>query len=144
MERVKQISVFVENAAGKLSKITSVLAAGGINIRALSISDTTDFGILRLIVQEPDKAVAILSENEIMVKSTEVIVVEIDDEPSGLNKALCLLHDNHVALEYLYAFVTKKESEAYVIMKPDNIDAAEQALTCGGIRVLSAKEVYAI
>ena len=144
MERVKQISVFVENARGKLSKITTALAEGGINIRALSIADTTDFGILRMIVQDPEKAVSILEQYDILVKSTEVIVVEIDDEPSGLNKALCLLRDNDIALEYLYAFVSKKENEAYVIMKTDDADAAEKALTGGGVRVLSAKEVYTL
>ncbi|MGN1059938.1 MAG: acetolactate synthase, partial [Clostridia bacterium] len=137
-------SVFVENARGKLSNITTILAEGGINIRALSIADTTDFGILRLIVQDPDKAVEILSQHDIMVKSTEVIVVEITDEPAGLNKALCLLRDSDVALEYLYAFVSKKENEAYVIMKTDNAEAAVQALTGGGVRVLSAKEVYTL
>ena len=144
MELVKQISVFVENASGKLSKITSILAEGGINIRALSIADTTDFGILRMIVQDPEKAVSILLDNDIMVKSTEVIVVGIDDEPGGLNKALCLLRDSYVTLEYLYAFVSKHENEAYVIMKTDHVEEAIKALSAGGVRVLQAKEVYGL
>lgn len=141
---VKQISVFVENAGGKLAKVTTALNEGGIDIRALSIADTTDFGILRLIVKDPDKAVAILQEKNIMVKSTDVIVVEIDDEPGGLNKAICVLRDKGVALEYLYAFAGKKGNEAYVIMKTDNEELAAEALSNGGIRVLEAKEVYAL
>ncbi|MBQ2696641.1 MAG: ACT domain-containing protein [Clostridia bacterium] len=144
MEKIKQISVFVENAKGKLSNITTVLAENGINIRALSIADTTDFGILRMIVQDPEKAQAVLSENDIMVKATEVMVAEVSDEPAGLNKVLCLLKDNNVTLEYLYAFVTKRENEAYVVMKTDNSEIAEKALTAGGVRVLSAKEVYTL
>ncbi len=142
MEMVKQISVFVENARGKLSKITTVLADNGVNIRALSIADTADFGILRMIVKNPEEAVAVLQKNDIMVKSTDVIVVEVSDEPNGLNKVLCLLRDGNVALEYLYAFVTKRENQAYVVMKTDNADAAIQALTDGGVHVLEAKEVY--
>ncbi len=142
MMLVKQISVFVENARGKLSKVTEILAKNGINIRALSIADTTDFGILRLIVQDPDKALAVLKENEITVKSTDVIVVEIDDKPSGLNSALVLLRDAGVAVEYMYAFVSKRENEAYVILKSDNAEQAVKALTEGGVRVVPSKEVY--
>lgn len=141
---VKQISVFVENASGKLAKVTTALAEGGVNIRALSIADTTDFGILRMIVEDPDKTVELLKAKNIMVKSTEVIVVEMDDVPGGLNKALCLLRDKEVMLEYLYAFAGKKNNEAYVIMKTDNEQEAVEALTAGGIRVLTAKEVYAL
>ena len=139
---VKQISVFVENARGKLSRVTEVLAENGINIRALSIADTTDFGFLRLIVQDPDKALAVLKDNDITVKSTDVIVVEIDDKPAGLNKALTLLRDANIAVEYMYAFVSKKENEAYVILKSDNTDKAVEALTAGGVRVIPAKDVY--
>lgn len=142
MMLVKQISVFVENARGKLSKVTQILAENGINIRALSIADTTDFGILRLIVQDPDKALAVLKENDITVKSTDVIVVEIADKPSGLNSALVLLRDAAITIKYMYAFVSKKENEAYVILKCDNAETAIQALTDGGVRVVEAKDVY--
>ena len=144
MEKIKQISVFVENASGKLSKITSVLAENDINIRALSIADTTDFGILRMIVQDPEKALYVLATNDIMVKATEVVVAEISDKPAGLNKALSILKEAEVALEYLYAFATKHEDKAYVVMKTDDGDAAEKALQAGGVRILGAKEVYAL
>lgn len=139
---VKQISIFVENSRGTLSNVTDILAKNNINIRALSIADTTDFGILRLIVQDPDKAFSVLKENEITVKSTEVIVMAIEDKPSGLNKALTLLRDGNVAVEYMYAFVNKKGSEAYVILKADDATAALNALRSGGVRVLSSQEVY--
>lgn len=139
---VKQISVFVENQRGKLSKVTQILADNGINIRALSIADTTDFGILRLIVQDPDRALSALKENGLTVKSTDVIVVEIDDEPAGLNRALLVLRDHDIAVEYMYAFVSKKENEAYVILKTDDAQKSEKALTEGGIRVIPAEEVY--
>jgi len=142
MELVKQISVFVENASGKLSSITAILGKAGINIRALSIADTTDFGILRMIVPNPDEAVEILAAQDIMVKSTQVIAVEIDDSPNGLHSALALLSSSNVALEYLYAFSTKHQDKAYVIMKTDDAEAAVKALTEGGLHVLSAKEVY--
>jgi hypothetical protein len=139
---VKQISVFVENARGKLSRVTEVLAENGINIRALSIADTTDFGILRLIVQDPEKAVTVLKANDITVKSTDVIVVEIDDKPSGLNKALVLMRDADVAVEYMYAFVSKNADKAYVILKTDDADKAVSALSAGGVNVIPAKDVY--
>lgn len=139
---VKQISVFVENARGKLSRVTEVLAENGINIRALSIADTTDFGILRLIVQDPEKAVTVLKANDITVKSTDVIVVEIEDKPSGLNKALVLMRDADVAVEYMYAFVSKNADKAYVILKTDDADKAVKALNDGGVNVIPAKDVY--
>ncbi len=139
---VKQISVFVENARGKLSRVTEVLAENGINIRALSIADTTDFGILRLIVQDPEKAVTVLKANDITVKSTDVIVVEIEDKPSGLNKALVLMRDANVAVEYMYAFVSKNADKAYVILKTDDADKAVAALSAGGVNVIPAKDVY--
>ncbi len=144
MELAKQISVFVENSSGKLSQITQILADAAINIRALSIADTTDFGILRMIVQDPEKAEKILQEQDIMVKTTEVVVAEISDTPDGLNRALTLLRDGGVALEYLYAFVTKRANGAYVIMKTDNAEVAVSALTKGGISVVPAKDVYGL
>ncbi len=139
---VKQISIFVENAKGTLARVTEVLAENGINIRALSIADTTDFGILRLIVKEPDQAVEALRANDITVKATDVLVVGIDDKPAGLHKALSALRDADVQVEYMYAFATKKEDEAYVILKSDNPQKAMEALAAKGVRVVTAKDVY--
>jgi len=139
---VKQISIFVENTKGALSKVTDILAKNNINIRALSIADTTDFGILRLIVQDPYKAVTVLKDNDIAVKSTDVIAVAIKDEPSGLHDALEVLKNADVTVEYLYAFVCLSESEAYVIVKTDNSQAALAALQSGGVKVLPSHDVY--
>ncbi len=139
---VKQISVFVENTKGALSKVTDILAKNGINIRALSIADTTDFGILRLIVQDPYTAVAVLKDNDIAVKSTDVIAIAINDKPSGLHNALTVLRDADVTVEYMYAFVCRSDSEAYVIVKTDNPQAALISLQAGGVKVLSSDDVY--
>lgn len=139
---VKQISVFVENTRGALSKVTGILAENGINIRALSIADTTDFGILRLIVQDPYKAETVLKANDIAVKSTDVIAVAISDRPSGLHDALAVLRDADVTVEYMYAFVCRSDCEAYVIVKTDNPETALGALESGGVKVLSSNDVY--
>ncbi|MBE7039764.1 MAG: ACT domain-containing protein [Ruminococcaceae bacterium] len=139
---VKQISVFVENTRGALSKVTGILAENGINIRALSIADTTDFGILRLIVQDPYKAETVLKANDIAVKSTDVIAVAISDRPSGLHDALAVLRDADVTVEYMYAFVCRSDCEAYVIVKTDNPETALGALKSGGVKVLSSNDVY--
>jgi len=134
---VKQISVFVENTRGALSKVTGILAENGINIRALSIADTTDFGILRLIVQDPYKAETVLKANDIAVKSTDVIAVAISDRPSGLHDALAVLRDADVTVEYMYAFVCRSDCEAYVIVKTDNPETALGALKSGGVKELT-------
>ena len=139
---VKQISVFVENTKGALSKITEILAKNDINIRALSIADTTDFGILRLIVNDPYKAVMVLKDNNITVKSTDVVAIAIKDEPSGLHDALAVLKNADVTVEYMYAFICRSEKDAYVIVKTDNQEAALSALQSGGVKVLPSSDVY--
>lgn len=140
--KVKQISVFVENAKGALSRVTKILADNGINIRALSIADTTDFGILRLIVKNPGEAYDVLKKNDVAVRLTDVIVAAIDDRPSGLSLALSALNEGDVSVEYMYAFVTRNENEANVIIKTDDSEKAIKALEKAKIRVLKAKEVY--
>ena len=139
---VKQISVFVENTRGALSKVTGILAENGINIRALSIADTTDFGILRLIVQDPYKAETVLKANDIAVKSTDVIAVAISDRPSGLHDALAVLRDADVTVEYMYALFCRSDCEAYEKVKTDNPETALGALESGGVKVLSSNDVY--
>lgn len=140
--KVKQISVFVENAKGKLADVAKVLGENNINIRALSIADTTDFGILRLIVPNPEEAYRILKEKDVAVSITDVVVAEIDDKPGGLSRALSALSDGDVSVEYMYAFATEYEKEAYVIIKANDIEKAIDALQKGNVRVVPAKEVY--
>lgn len=119
-----------------------VLAGAGFNIRALSIADTSDFGILRLIVPNPDKAKKILEENNFIVKMGYVIAVEMSDQPGGLGTILGMLDDSDINLDYLYAFVDEKEERAIVLLHPENIEAGVEALEKGGATIIPSEDVY--
>ncbi|MEN6291542.1 MAG: ACT domain-containing protein [Methanobacterium sp.] len=142
--KVKQLSIFLENRKGRMRKALDVLEEGGVNIRALSIADTSDFGILRLIVPEPDKTKKLLEDNNFIVKIGEVIAVRMQDQPGGLGKILGILDDNDINLEYLYAFVEEKEKGAIVLLHPENIDGGIKALRDGGAEVIPAKDIYGL
>lgn len=142
--KVKQLSIFLENRKGRMRKALDVLEEGGVNIRALSIADTSDFGILRLIVPEPDKTKKLLEDNNFIVKIGEVIAVRMQDQPGGLGKILGILDDNDINLEYLYAFVEEKENGAIVLLHPENIDGGIKALRDGGAEVIPAKDIYGL
>ena len=142
--KVKQLSIFLENRKGRMRKALDVLEKGGVNIRALSIADTSDFGILRLIVPEPDKTKKLLEDNNFIVKIGEVIAVRMQDQPGGLGKILGILDDNDINLEYLYAFVEEKENGAIVLLHPENIDGGIKALQDGGAEVIPAKDIYGL
>lgn len=139
---VKQVSVFVENKTGRLAEVTSVLGDNGIDISALSIADTTDFGILRLIVNKPEEAEKILGESGFTVSSTDVIAIAIPDTPGSLSKALKTLDTSSIGIEYMYAFVGKSTDEALVILRTENPERAAELLEDSFIRVLNEKEVY--
>lgn len=141
--KVKQISVFLENKSGRLAKVTKVLGDNNINIRALSIADTTDFGILRLIVNNPEKAWQVLKAEEFTVSETEIIAVQVPDHPGGLAGILQILEDSKINIEYMYAFVGKSGADAVVVFRVEDIDRAITLLQQKGIRLLSGKEVYA-
>ncbi|MCL6612702.1 MAG: ACT domain-containing protein [Peptococcaceae bacterium] len=140
--RIKQISVFLENKSGRLAKVTRVLGDNGINIRALSIADTTDFGILRLIVNDPDRAYGVLKESGFSVNATDVIAVEIPDTPGGLAGALECLREANINIEYLYAFLTRVSRAALVVFRVEQIDEAVRVLREKGVRILDGAEVY--
>lgn len=142
--RVKQISVFLENKSGRLADVTKPLGKNGINIRALSIADTTDFGILRLIVNKPEEANRILRSEGFMVSETDVIAVEVPDEPGGLAGVLEILEQAEINIEYLYAFVGGSSKEALVIIKVEDCEAAIKVLQANNIRVLDGAEVYSL
>lgn len=142
--KVKQLSIFLENRKGRMRKALDVLEKGGVNIRALSIADTSDFGILRLIVPEPDKTKKLLEDNNFLVKIGEVIAVRMHDKPGGLGEILGILDDNDINLEYLYAFVEEKENGAIVLLHPENIDAGIEALQNDGAEVIPAKDIYGL
>ncbi|MDK2887812.1 MAG: hypothetical protein PWP72_690 [Thermoanaerobacter sp.] len=142
--KVKQISIFLENKSGRLAQVTRVLGDNGINIRALAIADTTDFGILRLIVNDPDRAYRVLREAGFTVSATDVIAVEVLDEPGGLAGVLAVLQEANLNIEYLYAFLQKASKAALVVFRVEQLDEAIAALQAKGIRILSGEEVYAL
>ncbi|MBQ8400125.1 MAG: ACT domain-containing protein [Clostridia bacterium] len=142
---MKQLSVFVENKQGALAKVMAMLSDNGINMRAVSIADTQDFGILRIIVKEVDKAKAILKESRVIVSVTEVVGVEIPDTPGSLSKVLSVLDEGQVNVEYVYAFVTPGKSEsAYMVVRAgDNVKATE-VLNAAGIHTLTQEDLEAM
>ncbi|HHT18743.1 MAG TPA: ACT domain-containing protein [Methanobacterium sp.] len=139
--KIKQISVFLENRKGRLWKALNVLSNAGVNIRALSIADTSEFGILRMIVPEPELAEEKLVENNFVVKVNDVIAVEVSDEPGGLDAVLGLLNNADVNVEYLYAFVEKKTNKAIVVIRTEDLNASIRVLEDGGVTILSTEEV---
>lgn len=142
--KVEQISVFLENKAGRLAEVTKVLGEGGINIRALSLADTTDFGILRLIVDQYDKARDVLKQHGFTVGKTEVVAIEVPDRPGGLAWVLQILSDSDVNVEYMYAFVQHSGKNAVIIFRFDNLERAIELLQQQGVRIYSGQEVYQI
>jgi hypothetical protein len=142
--KLKQISIFLENKEGRLKKAINILSQTNINIRALSIADTSEFGILRLIVHDSEKAQKKLEENKFVVKVNEVIAVEVPDQPGGLDSILEILYDSKINVEYLYAFVEKNEDKAIVVIKTENIDDGINALENKNIRLMSSEDVNLI
>jgi hypothetical protein len=142
--KLKQISVFLENRKGRLAEALETLAKAKINIRTLSIADTSEFGILRLIVPEPDNAKKVLEKANFTVKENSVIAVEVDDKPGGLAASLRVLSDANINVEYLYAFVEKSGEKAVVILRTEDVDAGIKALKAAGIGILKAEQVYAL
>jgi hypothetical protein len=142
--KVQQISIFLENKSGRLSEVTRILGNNGINIRALSLADTTDFGILRLIVNDSDKANRVLKENGFTVGKTDVIAVEVNDKPGGLATILEILNRENINVEYMYAFVERSRDNAVIIFRFDDqfIDRAITLLKDAGITVLENDKVY--
>lgn len=140
--KVIQISVFIENKPGRLAAVTDVLGENGVNIRALSIADTSDFGILRLIVDKPELAYEKLKEKGLTASITNVLSVRMPDRPGGLAEVLQVLHQHGINVEYMYAFVSKSTDEALVVFKVENIEEAAEKLEGTGIRLLSQDEIY--
>lgn len=142
--RVEQISVFLENKAGRLAEVTRILAEAKVNIRALSLADTSDFGILRLIVNDNNKAKEVLRGNGFTVGKTDVVAVEVEDRPGGLNKILDVLYRANVNVEYMYAFVQQSGSNAVIIFRFDNLDEAVKVLAENGVKVIQGAQLYAM
>ena len=144
MDYVEQISVFLENKAGRLEEVTRILAEANINIRALSLADTSDFGILRLIVNDNNKAKEELKKAGFAVAKTEVVAVEVSDQPGGLHHILRILKKANVNVEYMYAFVQQNGAHAVLIFRFDNLDEALRILKEHNVRVIEGEKLYAM
>ena len=138
---LKQLTVFVENTQGSLVNITDTLAQNGVNLRALSIADTKEFGLLRLIVNDNDAAAAALQEQGYILKITDVVGVKIGDQPGKLSKALAVLAEAGVNVEYLYAFMARTEKHAYVVLRVEDNAVAEKVLTDAGFHMITEADV---
>jgi hypothetical protein len=141
---VEQISVFLENKAGRIADVTSILAQAGVNIRALSLADTSDFGVLRLIVDDNMKAEEALKKNNFTMGKTFVVAVEVEDKPGGLHRIMDLLGGEGLNVEYMYAFVRPHTNNAVMIFRFDKLDEAVKLLTDNSINVIEGEKLYSL
>lgn len=142
--KVEQISIFIENKSGRLAEVTGILGEAGVNIRALSLADTSDFGILRLIVNDCGKAKQVLKERGFTVNKTEVVAVEVPDQPGGLSRILQALDREKINVEYMYAFVERCGENAVIIFRFDETDRAITALQNNSFNVLPGERLYSM
>ena len=140
--KVEQLSIFLENKAGRLAEVTHALNAARINIRALSLADTSEFGILRLIVDDHEKAKAVLKEQGFTVGRTSVVAVQVEDRPGGLDSILQLLSDKGINVEYMYAFVQAGSESATLILRFDKTDQALDVLAEKKIPIIPGEKLY--
>ena len=138
---IKQLTVFVQNKKGTVVSVTDILSKNNINLRALSIAETQDFGILRLIVNDEVAAEKVLSENGYLIKVIDVVGVKIGDEPGKLTAALAVLDKADINVEYLYAFMARTEKHAYVVLRVEDNGVAEQALAGAGFKMISEADI---
>ena len=138
---IKQLTVFVQNRKGTIVAVTDILAKNNINMRALSIAETEDFGILRLIVNDEKSAEKVLEEQGYLIKVVDVVGVKIGDEPGKLTAALGVLDKADINVEYLYAFMTRTEKHAYVVLRVENNQAAESVLSDAGFKLITEADI---
>ena len=139
---IKQLTVFVENKQGSALKVTDILAERNVNLRALSIAETEAFGILRLIVNEEQTAEEILKEKGYLIKVIDVVGVKISDEPGMLSKALSVLNEAEINVEYLYAFMTRTEKHAYLVLRVEDNVLAEKTLQGAGFKLITEADIH--
>ncbi len=140
--RVEQISIFLENKAGRLAEVTAILRDANVNIRALSLADTTDFGILRLIVNNNQAARDALKKEGFTVGTTDVIAIKVNDSPGGLNDVLDPLTAKGINVEYMYAFANPQGNNAIMVFRFDDLDRAISILNEKSIKIIKGKDVY--
>ena len=138
---IKQLTVFVQNSKGTVVSVTDILSKNNINLRALSIAETEDFGILRLIVNDEKTAEKVLAENGYLIKVIDVVGVKISDEPGKLTEALAVLDKANINVEYLYAFMARTERHAYVVLRVEENDIAENLLASAGFKMISESDI---
>ena len=142
---VKQVSVFLENKLGRLAEVSRILGENNIDIKALSIADTTEYGILRIIVNNPEQTVEILKNNGFSVKTNNVIAVSVPDRPGGLFETLECLHRNNIGIEYMYAFIANIEKgKAMVILRVEEYNKAVELLQKAGIEIIDSAKIYSL
>jgi hypothetical protein len=142
--QVEQISVFLENKSGRLSEVTAILTESEVNIRALALADTTDFGVLRLLVDDTEKARQALKNNGFTVGKTNVVAVEVPDRPGGLHNILTLFYKADINVEYMYAFVRSSGNNAVMIFRIEKEDEAIKLLQENGVKVIDSERLYTI
>ncbi|ALT69126.1 acetolactate synthase [Methanobrevibacter millerae] len=140
--KIKQLSIFLQNKMGSLAKPLEVLTVADVNIRAMCMADTSEFGILRLVVDDPEKGKEALEQNNFLVKMTEIIGVEMNDAPGGLTSVLKIIRDNNIDLEYLYAFTHDKADKAILLLHASDIDKLIEVLENNNITIVKSEEVY--
>ncbi|MBQ3497517.1 MAG: ACT domain-containing protein [Clostridia bacterium] len=138
---IKQLTVYVQNKKGSMAALTDVLAENGVNIRALSIAETEDFGLLRIIVNDEEAATKILEDNGYLIKAIDVVGVKIGDKPGALTAALNVLDKADVNVEYLYAFMARTEKHAYVVLRVEDNAKAEAALEGAGKHLITNADI---
>ena len=138
---IKQITVFVQNQKGTVVSVTDILSRNNVNLRALSIAETEDFGILRLIVNDESTAEKVLKENGYLIKVIDVLGVKIGDEPGKLTSALDVLDKANINVEYLYAFMARTEKHAYVVLRVEENEEAETALVNAGFKMITEADI---
>jgi len=139
--KVKQLSVFLENKAGRLSEVCDVLGRTGVNIRALTIAETEDFGVLRMVVDKPEEAVKALKDQNFVVNQTPVVAVEVEDKPGGLAKILSVLSRGGINVEYMYGFVEKASDKALMVFRFEDPEKAAGVLEEAGVKTLEAGQI---
>lgn len=144
MTIVKQISVFLENKPGELKKFAAVLHAHHVDMRALSVAESQEFGVLRLIVDDSEKTAEILKDEHYICAITPVLAVEIPDSPGGLNDVLSIVTENDINLEYMYAFAARKEGSAYMVFRVENAERTVEVLSKKGLHLIGQDEIASV
>jgi hypothetical protein len=144
MAEIKQISLFVENRPGRMAKVSKTLSDAGVNIRAMTIAEAGDFGVIRMVVDNPDKGYKVLHDSGFTVSATDVLVAEMKDIPGGLYEIVDTLGANKINVDYAYAFVTAKAERAMLILRVDDLSRAKQALSAKGVKIATKDEIQEI